>query len=160
MPRITKSDLELAIAQRPFAPEHAADAPEAWGNLPEAMQRAVASAIGRDKAAGLSGHDLRVRYGGDSRSNGAERDSGLTGPMRRKVLRQFGLDSPATIARSYAQYTDGEPRVGSAHAKNHGALAAERQAEAIRQAEADAEREAKRAERAAKRAAAKAAKAA
>jgi hypothetical protein len=156
MPRITKNEVEAIIAARPFAPEHAADAPAAFGNLPENAQRAVASAIARDKAAGLSGADLRARYGGESKSNGAERDTGLTGPMRRTILRRFGLDSAATIARSYDAYGDGTPRSGSAHARNYGARAAERQAEAIRQAEADAAREAKKAERAAARAAKKA----
>ena len=119
MPRITRTEIEAAIALRPFDPSHALDAPEAFGNLPEAMQKAVVVSIGRDKAAGLSGNDLRVRYGGESKSAGAPRDSGLTGPLRRTLLRRFGLDSAATIARSYAEYSDGSPRAGSAHARNY-----------------------------------------
>lgn len=138
MSRISKQQVESLIAARPFAPEHAADAPEAWGNLSEAEQRAVATFLAKDKAAGMSGADLRARYGGESKSNGAPRDTGLTGPMRRTVLRRFGLDSPATIARSYEAYGDGTPRQGSAHARNYGARAQERQAEALRQVEAEA----------------------
>lgn len=160
MPRISKQDLAAAIAARPFDPSHAADAPQAFGNLPEPMQRKVAESIARDKAAGLSGADLRARYGGESKSQGADRDTGLTGPMRRTVLRRFALDTAATIARSYETYGDGTPRVGSAHARNYGARAAERQAEAIRQAEeaaAKAEQAANRREAAKARRDAKAA---
>jgi hypothetical protein len=138
MSKLTKTEISAAIEARPFDPSHAADAPEAWGNLPENMQRGIATFLAKDKAAGLSGADLRARYGGDSKSNGAPRDTGLTGPMRRTVLRRFGLDSAATIARSYDAYGDGTPRAGSAHASNYGPRAAERQAEALRQAEADA----------------------
>lgn len=138
MPRISKQEISAAVAARPFDPSHAADAPEAYGNLGEAMQRAVAASIAKDKAAGLSGADLRARYGGESKSQGAPRDSGLTGPLRREVLRRFGLDSAATIARSYEAYGDGTPRSGSAHARNYGARAAERHAEALRIAEQQA----------------------
>lgn len=158
MPRITKQEIADAIAARPFDPSHEADAPQAFGNLPENLQRAVASSIARDKAAGLSGADLRARYGGESKSNGAPRDTGLTGPMRRTVLRRFELATAQTIARSYDAYGDGTPRAGSAHARNYGARAAERQAEAIREAEEAARKAERKAEQAAKRAARKAAK--
>jgi hypothetical protein len=147
MPRISKQEVAAVIAARPFDPSHAPDAPQAFGNLPESMQRKVAESIARDKAAGLSGADLRARYGGESKSNGADRDTGLTGPMRRTVLRRFALDTAATIARSYDAYGDGTPRTGSAHARNYGARAAERQAEAIREAEAVAAKAEKAAQR-------------
>jgi len=159
MPRITKAEVAAAIAARPFDPSHAADAAEAYGNLSDGMRFAVAAAIAKDRASGLSGHDLRVRYGGESKSHGAPRDTGLTGPKRREVLREHELANASTIARSYDAYGDGTPRAGSAHARNYGANAAERQAEAIRQAEAAEEKAAKAAERKAKAAARKAAKA-
>lgn len=140
MPRKSKQTqaIESAILARPFDPAHAIDAPEAYGNLPEEVAFGVAQAIALDKAAGFSGADLRRKYGGASKSEGGERDTGLTGPMRRKVLRRFGLDSAATIARSYEAYSDGTPRVGSAHARNYGPQASERQAEALREAQAQA----------------------
>jgi hypothetical protein len=156
--------IEAAIAARPFDPAHAADAPENWANLPEAVQLGVAAEVARLKAGGLSGAQLRDAFGGESTANGAARDTGLTGPMRRKVLRQHGLANAATIARSYAAYTDGEARTGTAHARYHGPNAAERvaalQAEAeaaIAEAEAEAARKAAASERAAMRAALKAA---
>lgn len=160
MPRITKQEVADCIAARPFDPSHAADSLSAYANLPEPMQAKIAAEIARDKAAGFSGADLRAKFGGESKSNGAERDTGLTGPMRRKVLRAHGLDSAATIARSYEAYGDGTPRVGSAHARNYGALAAERQAAALAEVAAAAEKAEKAAARKAAREAKKAEKAA
>jgi hypothetical protein len=154
MPRITKTEILAAIAERPFAPEHSPDSPHYFENLPAAMQKAIATFVARDFAGGLSGADCRVRYGLDGgKPQGA-------GHERRKIIRRFGLDSPATIAKSYDAYSSGEPRKGSAHASNYGPLAAERlAAKAAEQAKAEKAAE-QRAKTAAKRAAAKAAKAA
>lgn len=115
-----------------------------YAGLTEAAQRKVAQSIAADKAAGLSGNDLRAKYGAK-----------LTGPVRRKVLRAHGFDGIAYIARSYDQYQDGDQRVGSAHAQHHGALAQARKAEAKREAEAEltAARKAKKGRTKAERAA-------
>ena len=122
MPRKTaeqrKQDEQNA---RPFADGSTAP----FAGRTEDERRSIAEQIAADKASGLSGNELRAKYG--------ER---LTGPARRKVLRTFGLDSPATIARSYDEYRDGQPRSGSRHAREHGARAEERRA-ALRE-EADA----------------------
>lgn len=128
MPRITKSDLAAFVASRPFATDESGSMPYATAS--ESMQRACVESIAKDRASGLSGNDLRAKYG-----------EALTGPMRRKVLRAFGLDSSATIARSYSHYSDGEARTGSSHARMHGVHAAERiaaQEEAQRKVEAAA----------------------
>ena len=111
MPRSTTKDV------RPFSP----DAPEAaqFGALSASEQMKVAKAIAADKAAGLSGDELRTKYG-----------VRLTGPTRRKVLRSAGFDGTGYIARSYAQYRDGDPRTGTRHAREHGALAQARRREA------------------------------
>lgn len=115
MPRTTRKPAAPAPADsRPFAVESAAP----YGTLAADAQRAVAEGIAADKAAGLSGNELRAKYG--------ER---LTGPARRKVLRAHGLDSAATIARSYSAYRDGEARSGSRHAREHGPLALARKRE-------------------------------
>lgn len=147
MPRKTKKDLaaealaadvQAAIARLPFSPLHAADSPDAFPNLPEAVQEGIAHAIFADFAVGgLSGADCRKKYGGTNDAiDGTE--VGLSGKRRRNVLRAYGLG--AGVARSYVAYSDGESRKGSAHARQHGANAAERQAEQARlQAEAAAE---------------------
>lgn len=133
MPRITNAEVAAAIALYPFAHEVPdASAPHLFANLAEPLQVAIAKSIAKDRAAGLSGADLRAKYSGP----GCPTNRGLSGPVRRKVLRDYGFGS--VIARSYETYSDGEPRSGSAHAKEHGAKAAERQAEALRQVEADA----------------------
>lgn len=136
MPTITKQKLAAAIKALPFAPGRDVSKPPAFEALPEALQRAIAESIARDKAAGMSGNDLRAKYSGASEAHA--KGQGLTGPMRRQVLRKFGFDNAKTIARSYDAYTDGEARKGSAHAKEHGALAAQRQAEALAAVEAQA----------------------
>lgn len=130
MPRktVSKQDLAAAIAALPFAfaPE-SADEPNLYPNLSPEMQRAVAAQIAKDRAQGLSGADLRTKYSGA----GCPTNSGLSGPVRRKVLREHGFSS--VVARSYDAYSDGTPRVGSAHARNYGAKAVERQAAALAQ---------------------------
>jgi hypothetical protein len=102
---------------RPFS----ADAPEAkqFGALSASAQTAVAKAIAADKAAGLSGDELRAKYG-----------ARLTGPTRRKVLRAAGFDGTGYIARSYTAYRDGDGRTGTRHAREHGALAQQRRRQA------------------------------
>jgi hypothetical protein len=105
MPRTSrKSD------SRPFAAESSAP----FASLPAAQRRAVAKAIAADKAGGLSGDEMRSKYG-----------PRLTGPARRKVLREYGYVSTAHIARSYDAYRDGEDRKGTRHAREHGANAAQ-----------------------------------
>jgi hypothetical protein len=98
---------------RPFSP----DAPDAsqFAALPAAEQSKVAASIAADKASGLSGDELRSKYG-----------PRLTGPARRKVLRAAGFDGAGYIARSYSQYRDGDDRNGTRHAREHGALALQR----------------------------------
>lgn len=120
MPRTTALSRKIAaaVAARPFAAEHGSDLP-AYGAQPDDVKVGIATAIAEAKAGGLSGDDLRARFG-----------EGLTGPMRRRVLRAHDLASPATIARSYASYRDGSTRQGSSHAREHGPAAAERQAAA------------------------------
>lgn len=131
MPRTTKAQREAKQAQerqeahfaallaRPFAD----GSTDPYGARSEAARKAVAESIAADKASGLSGAELRTKYG-----------ARLTGPARRKVLRSFGLDSPATIARSYDAYRDGSARVGTRHAREHGARAAERREQALQAA--------------------------
>jgi len=121
MPRTTALSRKVAaaIAAVPLDPTHATDNAAAFGNLPEDVQRGVVEQIALDKAAGLSGNDLRAKYG-----------EGLTGPKRRTLLRGFGFATAQTIARSYSAYRDGEARQGSAHARQHGPNAIERQAAA------------------------------
>jgi hypothetical protein len=171
MPRKTKEELQAireakavqeAIANLPFSPLHAADAPEAYANLPREgktgdVQRGVALAIYRDfKIVGLSGADCRAKYGGTIDATDGV-NVGLSGPRRRIVLREHGLGDG--VARSYDAYSDGAPRVGSSHARMHGTQAQERAAIAAQElAEQEAQAKAK-AERAAKAKARRAAKA-
>jgi hypothetical protein len=88
-------------------------------------RRTVAEAIRAAKLAGASGDEMRQTFG--------ER---LTGPARRKVLREHDLEAGA-IARSYVAYRDGDERSGTRHAKEHGALAEARKAEARKAADAE-----------------------
>lgn len=139
MPRSTKprktaaqraaAKLAAEVAARPFA----VDSTAPYGAMQDGAKLAVARSIAADKAAGLSGDELRRKYG--------ER---LSGPARRKVLREHSLASASTIAPSYNAYRDGEPRQGSRHAIEHGSRAEERRAVlAAEQAEAEAIAEAK-----------------
>lgn len=121
------------IAALPFDPDAAPDAPHLFANLSapdgadfdgDAVRVAIAASIARDRAAGFSGNDLRAKYAGPAEAHGKGR--GLTGPRRREVLRKYGFGS--LVARSYVAYSDGDARTGSAHARMHGAKAADRAA--------------------------------
>jgi hypothetical protein len=104
MPRKSRS-IEVPAESRPFA----ADTVAPFASLSGEAQSSIASAIAADKAAGLSGNDLRAKFG-----------EGLTGPARRKVLRKHGFGGTAYIARSYDEYRDGDSRKGTEHAREHG----------------------------------------
>ena len=67
---------------------------------------ALARRIAQDREDGLSGNTLRAKYG-----------QWLTGPNRRVLLREIGRED--LIAPSYGTYRDGQPRKGSAHARQH-----------------------------------------
>lgn len=84
---------------------------EQFDALTDAKRSALVTKIARDREAGLSGNDLRAKYG-----------DWLTGPMRRKLFRTVAQRSDL-VARSYNAYRDGDTRKGSAHAKFHGAQA-------------------------------------
>jgi len=129
MPR---SNQQATQDLRPFSP----DAPESeqYGALSATLQKHLAKAIAADKAAGLSGDELRAKYG-----------VRLTGPTRRKVLRAHGFDGAGYIARSYSAYRDGDSRTGTRHAREHGALAQARRREAADQEAATADLKAVRA---------------
>jgi len=107
------------LADRPLAEQ-----PDGAGTG-DLLRAGIAAQIAADRAAGLSGADLRAKYSGP----GCPTNAGLSGPMRRKVLRQYGHGS--IVARSYVQYADGAPRAGSAHARQHGPHAAQRVAAAL-----------------------------
>jgi hypothetical protein len=120
-----------AIAALPFAPDReptdprgffALAAPDGADYDGDAIRVQIAAQIAKDRAAGLSGNDLRAKYAGPSEAHAKGR--GLTGPIRRRVLREYGHGS--VIARSYDAYRDGAARAGSAHAREHGPLAAAR----------------------------------
>lgn len=122
------------IAALPF--DYSADptAPHLFPNLvapdgadysADDVRAGIAQQIAADRAAGLSGNDLRAKYSGI----GCPPNRGLSGPMRRKVLRAYGHG--AVVARSYVQYSDGEARKGTSHARTHGPHAAQRVAAAI-----------------------------
>lgn len=124
MPRKTKQELAAekaakALAARPFAPESTAP----FGAMPEDEKAKVAAQIAEAKANGASGDEMRERFG-----------SRLSGPARRKVLRAFGYSGTAYVARSYDSYRDGDSRTGTRHAREHGAEAVARRAEAREQA--------------------------
>ncbi len=114
-----------AILALPFAFDADPTDANLYANLPAELQAGIAESIARDRAAGLSGNDLRAKYSGA----GCPTNRGLTGPIRRKVLRAHGAGS--LVAKSYDAYADGDPRGGSAHARMHGPLAAERAAAAL-----------------------------
>jgi len=126
-----------AIAELPFAPDRepsdprgffALVAPDGADYSADDVRAAIAESIAQDRAAGLSGNDLRARYSGPGEAHAKGR--GLTGPMRRKVLREYGHGS--LVGKSYREYRDGEARTGSAHAREHGPLAAARAADRMR----------------------------
>jgi hypothetical protein len=124
MPRKTRTAAPAApVESRPFADgstaPYAALAPDA--------KLAVAESIRAAKLAGASGNEMRATFG--------ER---LTGPARRKVLREHGLEAGA-IARSYVEYRDGEARTGTRHAREHGANAGALRAAAAREQAASAD---------------------
>jgi hypothetical protein len=120
MPRTTrKSPAPAPVESRPFADDSSAP----FGALAPDEQKAIAAAIAADKAAGLSGNELRAKYG-----------ARLSGPARRKLLRAYGFEGTAYIARSYEAYRDGDARNGSRHAREHGAAAASRRAQAAQEA--------------------------
>src|SRR5580765_7785001 len=114
-----------AILALPFAFDADPTDANLYANLPAELQAGIAESIARDRAAGLSGNDLRAKYSGA----GCPTNRGLTGPIRRKVLRAHGAGS--LVAKSYDAYADGDPRGGSAHARMHGPQAAERAAAAL-----------------------------
>jgi len=110
MPRTRKPRAAAPADVRPFSP----DAPDAkrYGNLSTDAKRKVAEAIRDAKLAGASGDEMRAAFG-----------PLLTGPARRKVLREHGFGSAQTIARTYSMYRDGDARTGTRHAREHGANA-------------------------------------
>jgi hypothetical protein len=120
--QITAEKAQAALLARPFT----ADSTAPYGAMPEAEQREVAKAIANAKASGASGDEMRARFG-----------EKLTGPARRKVLRAFGFTGREFIAPSYGEYRDGDTRVGTRHAREHGALAQARRAEAREAAQAE-----------------------
>jgi hypothetical protein len=126
----------------PFAPNSSAPYGAVADGKPSAAQRkvakAVAHAFGKNGAA-LSGDECRAIFG-----------ARLSGPARRKVLRDAGLADASTIARSYDAYLDGNDRKGSQHAREHGAEAVARREEAAAKA---AKAEAAKARREARKAA-------
>jgi hypothetical protein len=138
MPRTTKLQREVlaAIAGTPFAP----DADPAFAAYGDKVRAGIVAAIAADKRAGFSGNEMRAKYG--------ER---LTGPARRKLLREHGEDA-GTIARSYGSYRDGDARQGTRHAREHGAAAQAARAEQDRKEAAAAKRKASAAARKARKA--------
>lgn len=80
--------------------------------LTEAKRRVLANNIAKDRTAGLSGDELRAKYG-----------SWLSGPARVKLLRTFGHGS--VVAKSYDTYRDGDTRKGTRHAREHGVNASQ-----------------------------------
>lgn len=134
MPRKTKAVLAAekvqreeaaALAQRAARP-FADDSTDPYAGRDAAGRLAVAEQVRDAKLAGLSGAEMREQFG-----------PRLSGPARRKLLREHGFGSPATIARSYDAYRDGESRQGTRHAKQHGAAAQAQRAEAREAAQAE-----------------------
>lgn len=117
MPRTTRPTVTPSNPL-PF-PSATQDSARTFVQRTDVQRSAVAKAVAADKASGLSGNELRAKYG-----------EALTGPARRKLLRTYGLDSPATIARSYDAYRDGDARKGTRHAREHGANRASGETEA------------------------------
>ena len=139
--------IAAAIAALPFAYDAEPTDANLYANLPTDVQRGIAESIAKDRAAGLlSGADLRTKYSGV----GCPTNRGLSGPMRRKVLREHGFGG--VVAKSYDAYADGDPRTGSAHARMHGPAAPARAAAALDAlAESDADATDAKAQRAALR---------
>lgn len=134
---------ELLPIQRgsdlPFAPESTSP----YGERTTAQRKSVAKKVAAAKDAGASGDELRALFG-----------ALLSGPARRKVLRDQNL-ADGRIAPSYDAYRDGDQRIGTRHAREHGAEAAARRAEEDKKAAAKLRRAARAADRkAAKEAAA------
>lgn len=119
-----REQAEAALLARPFAD----GSTDPYAGRDEAGRRAVAEQVRDAKLAGASGNEMRERFG-----------PRLTGPQRRRILREHGFGSPATIAPSYTEYRDGDARAESRHAREHGARAESRRAEAREAAEAEAE---------------------
>jgi hypothetical protein len=118
-----------ALLSRPFAD----GSTDPFGAKSADEREAVCLAIAAAKLAGASGKEMRATFG--------ER---LTGPARRKCFlflaslpqhADAGFDRPPYIGRSYDAYRDSQPRQGSRHAREHGALAEARRAEARSNAE-------------------------
>jgi hypothetical protein len=114
-----------ALAQRAARP-FADDSTDPYAGRDADGRKAVAEQVRDAKLAGASGNEMRERFG-----------ARLTGPARRKLLREHGFGSPATIARSYDAYRDGESRTGTRHAKEHGAAAQAQRAAAREEAQAE-----------------------
>lgn len=97
----------------PFAPEST----NAYAGRSKAQRAKVAKEVGAAKDAGASGDEIRALFG-----------CLLSGPARRKLLREHAQDA-GRIAPSYDAYRDGDTRVGTRHAREHGADAAQRRAD-------------------------------
>jgi len=126
----------------PFAPDSTAPYGAVADGKPTAAQRKVAKAVAHafgKQGLALSGDECRAIFG-----------CRLSGPARRKVLRDAGLADAGTIARSYDAYLDGSERKGTQHAREHGAEAVARREEAAAKA---AKAEAAKARREARKAA-------
>ena len=111
----SKTRKSTPAESRPFGVESTAP----YGAMDAKAKAAVAKAVATAKANGASGDEMRAEFG-----------PLLTGPARRKVLRDHGYTSTAHIARSYGQYRDGDSRVGTRHAREHGIKAGERRVQA------------------------------
>jgi hypothetical protein len=96
MPSVKKSATALTI--------------EDFRGLTVAKRRILAGQIAKDRTAGMSGNELRAKYG-----------SWLSGPTRIKLLREFG--HVMVVGKSYDSYKDGDTRKGTRHAREHGAKA-------------------------------------
>lgn len=108
---------------------------DAFKALTTAQQSKIVASIAKDRTGGLSGNDLRDKYG-----------SWLTGPRRCKLLHASG--NSEVVGRSYEEYDDdtqsakiagGKLRKGTRHARLHGqGTAAQRRREEIANADKDA----------------------
>lgn len=107
---------------------------DAFKALTESQRNAIVGQIAKDREGGLSGNDLRAKFG-----------AWLTGPRRCKLLHASG--NSAVVGASYDEYNDdaktaplvgGANRTGSRHAKYHGqgTRASQRREEIKAQAEA------------------------
>lgn len=110
------------------------DSFDAFKALTEAQRTAIVGQIAKDRDGGLSGNQLREKFG-----------SWLTGPRRCKLLHANGHGS--VVGATYEEYNDdaqtaplvgGKRRTGSRHAKYHGqgTAASKRREEIKAQAEA------------------------